>query len=378
MQPNSQACTQPWQQLRLRLGDGVYGANNLHELLSREGLQRETKKQLYRFLSEWFEPNPSMWLQTSGSSGTPKPIEAQKAHMLRSAEMSCQFFGLGRADVALLCMDLRYIGARMLVVRALVCSMRLVIRPASSAPLSDPSLGSEGLTFAALVPLQVYHALEAREPLLGSIRQIIIGGAAVPLNLRQKLRQYSNLIYASYGMTETLSHIALAPLSRGVTDLIYTPLPNIRLSLSQRQTLVIDAPQIGVLSLEVNDLAELIDTPNTKDDGMKFRLLGRADLVINTGGVKVAADSLEEQLGEWLGLPLAVSWQVDERLGQRIVLIVEAPTESERAIRVQYTEALASLPPHHRPRTLLFVPKLPRLGSGKLDRQALLTLVRTL
>lgn len=374
MMPTTSPALAPWQSLRLRLGNQTYGRDNLDALL--ELPERETLPlgALHTFLSDWFAPRPTMWLQTSGSTGTPKRVEARKEHMMQSAQMSCRYFGLGEADVALLCMDLRYIGAMMLVVRALVCGMRLVLRPPSSAPLSDPTLAAEGLTFAALVPLQVYHALETSAPLLGCIRQIIIGGAALPLTLRHRLAEYPNGIYATYGMTETLSHVALALLSRGAGALLYTPLPGVGVSLSERQTLVIDAPQIGVQALEVNDLAELVTQEDAPDAAPRFRLLGRADLVINTGGVKVSAEALEELLGQALRLPLAISWQPSARFGQSIVLLLEAPSECEAELRARCAEVFASLPPYHRPRAVRLLPSLPRLGSGKLDRQRLLAL----
>lgn len=360
-----------WQKLRLRLGDRSFGVDDLSQLHSVEACSAEPLIALYQFLAEWFAPKPTMRLQTSGSTGSPKRIEVCKVHMMRSAEMSCRYLALGAYDVALLCMDLRYIGAMMLVVRAMICGMRLVVRAPSSAPLTDSSLEGEGLTFAALVPLQVYHALEQGSRLLLGIDRIIIGGAAVPPSLRARLRSYTNAIYATYGMTETLSHIALAPLSRGAPELIYEPLPGVSISLSSRQTLIIDAPQIGVDSLEVNDLAELVELPSVSGSMRGFRLLGRADLVINTGGVKVVADALEGQLAEWIDVPLGISYRASERLGQEIVLLLEGDGGQEGTLRRQCAEVFALLPSHHRPRTVVFVPALPRLGSGKLDRLAL-------
>lgn len=371
MSVKSSCAAQPWQSFRLRLGNQSYGQDNLAELLSLNGFEGACLEALHAFLSEWFAPRPTMWLQTSGSTGEPKRIEVRKEYMLCSAEMSCRYFGLGREDVALLCMDLRYIGAMMLVVRTMVCGMRLVLRPPSSMPLSDRTLHSEGLTFASLVPLQVFHALECGEPLLSRIGQIIIGGATVPVALREQLRGYPNRIYASYGMTETLSHIALAPISRGSDQLIYQCLDGVYLSLSERQTLIVNAPRIGVCRLEVNDLVELIDDGENGGAKQRFRLLGRADLVINTGGVKVSAEALEDELAQWLAVPLAISWRASERLGQEIVLLIQAQAEDIRRLRVQYAEAVERLPQYHRPKSVLFLAQLPRLGSGKLDRQAL-------
>lgn len=361
----------PWQRLSLRVGDRSYGLDNLSELGSCSGAKGQPLEALHAFLMEWLSPRATMRLQTSGSTGEPKLIEACKEHMMGSAEMSCHYFGLSRVDVALLCMDLRYIGAMMLVVRAMVCGMRLVVRAPSSSPLSDPSLGMEGLTFASLVPLQVYHALDSGAPLLSSIGQIVIGGAALPMSLRQKLASYPNRIYASYGMTETLSHIALAPISRSSGELLYQCLEGVSLGLSERQTLIIHAPQIGVDRLETNDLAELVGQQADKGEVPQFRILGRADLVVNTGGVKVSIEALEDELAEWLSVPLAISWRASDRLGQEIVLLLEANASLEADLKEQCTRAFEALPPYHRPRAVFVLPSLPRLGSGKLDRQTL-------
>lgn len=360
-----------WQELKLRLDSKSYGINNFEELLHL-GDSNIPYGALYSFLNSWFSSSPTMTLQTSGSTGQPKRMETRKEYMLKSAKMSCQYFKLGPKDTALLCMDLKYIGAMMLVVRAMVCGMRLVVRKPSASPLSDSTLLYEGITFASLVPLQVHESLQGGDILLREIKQIIIGGAALPRTLREKLQTYTNAIYASYGMTETLSHIAIAPISCGTTALLYESLPDVGLSLSTRGTLVVNAPELGVYNLETNDLIEFEGKPQPSST-VRFRVLGRADLIINTGGVKVSIDLLEEKLGHYISIPIAVTRCADERLGEMVVLILEhdSPWELDKALCQKIALALKALPRYHRPRRVLTLKRLPRLESGKLDRQAL-------
>lgn len=364
----------PWQTLKLHIGNKILGWDNLAALYEIEDKQMPTEA-LLSFLRKWFDSEPTMELQTSGSTGTPKRITVLKKYMLASAEMSCRYFNLTAQDTALLCMDLKYIGAMMLVVRAMYSGMRLIVRQASADPLSDPSLSTEAITFAALVPLQVHEALKSGATLLRSIKQIIIGGAAVPSAIRERLGTFPNQIYASYGMTETLSHIALARLNEKSQELVYEALGGITLHCSARHTLIIDAPQIGVNMLETNDLVKLID-PKDNGANIRFCLLGRADLVINTGGVKVHINELEEILSRYISKPLAITKCRDQRLGEKIVLVIEgeASLQTNQDLNTQINKALENLPPYHRPKHIISIPRLPRLQSGKVDRQALLSL----
>ena len=211
---------------------------------------------LYLFLNEWFNDSPVITVHTSGSTGTPKELIVRKDQMMQSARLTCEFLNLKQGESALLCMNLRYIGAMMLVVRALVAGLDLIVRPASGHPLSDVK---QPLRFAAMVPLQVYNTLRTPEEKerLKQTEILIIGGGAIDEALETKIKSLPGAVYSTYGMTETLSHIALRRLNGTAASERYYPFSSVNLSLSPENTLVIDAPLVCDGVLQTNDIARI-------------------------------------------------------------------------------------------------------------------------
>ena len=212
--------------------------------------------ELYRFLEEWFSDSPYLTVKTSGSTGTPKLLKVRKEQMMQSARLTCEFLGLRQGDSVLLCMPLQYIAGKMVVVRALVAGLNLVIRTPSGHPMADVDIP---LRFAAMVPLQVYNTLQvsAEKEKLCRTDILIIGGGAIDAGLEAEIRQLPVKVYSTYGMTETLSHIALRRLNGPDASMLYRPFPSVRLSLSSEHTLVIDAPLVCDTTLVTNDVAEI-------------------------------------------------------------------------------------------------------------------------
>lgn len=183
---------------------------------------------LDEFLEDWNSPDDCITVHTSGSTGKPKAMSVEKARMMASAAKTCRFLSLGRGDSALLCMPLDYIAGKMVVVRSLVSEMRLV----SVAPSSHPLRGLDApLSFAAMVPLQVYCSMQVLEELdmLRRIKHLLIGGGAIDPDMERSLRSFPNAVWSTYGMTETLSHIALRRLSGDSASEYYTPFDGVRL-----------------------------------------------------------------------------------------------------------------------------------------------------
>ena len=201
---------------------------------------------LEEFLEVWHNDSPFLQVQTSGSTGAPKPMAVEKRRMLASARITCDFLGLKPGDTALLCMPLDYIAGKMMVVRALECSLRLVSVPPSGHPLAHETALSQVFDFAAMVPLQVYNSLQvpAERSRLMQIRQLIIGGGAIDDALAAALKSFPHAVWSTYGMTETLSHIALRRLNGPEASDCYTPFPSVRLSLSADGCLIIEAPAV--------------------------------------------------------------------------------------------------------------------------------------
>ena len=241
---------------------------------------------LQAFLAEWHDPSPFLEVQTSGSTGTPKRMRVRKDRMLNSARLTCDYLGLKKGDKALLCMPLRYIAGKMMVVRSLYAGLDLEVREPSGHPLAD--WGDTPLRFAAMIPLQVYNTLRVPEERkrLEQTDILIIGGGAIDAALEQEIRQMPNTVYSTYGMTETLSHVALRRLNGPEASPYYHPFSSVTLSLSPDNTLVIDAPLVCDERLVTNDVARLLP------DG-SFAIIGRKDNIINSGGIKIQIEEVE-------------------------------------------------------------------------------------
>ena len=356
-------------------------------------MQKE-KTTLEEFLQEWNNGSDRVLVHTSGSTGTPKPLWVEKRRMESSARTTCDFLGLQEGDTALLCLPLDYIAGKMMVVRALVRKLRLVSVEPSGHPLKPPSYpplggsisspipscssvgGGEGeIAFAAMVPMQVWNSLQVPEERerLRSIRHLIIGGGAIDETLAAKLKDFPNSVWSTYGMTETLSHIALRRLNGPEASDWYTPFDGVTVALNDEHCLVIDAPQVCAERLVTNDIAELLP------DG-RFRILGRRDNVVCSGGLKIQMEEVERLLRPYLPVPFMVTKKNDPALGEAVVLLYEdSPTSGARgetcisATNGLSEEELSSvcrrvLPDHWAPRHYVAVSHLPLTPTGKPAR----------
>lgn len=316
----------------------------------------EWEKELYLFLNEWFSDKDFVTAQTSGSTGEPKPIELSKNIMIRSAERTIEYFGLQPGSRLLLSLPCRYIAGKMMVVRAVVGRMNLIT--------VDPSSGFDFLQheifdFGALVPNQVFKLLAQPdgEKKLQNIRNLLIGGSALSLSLETQISQLSNRIVSTYGMTETASHIAIRELSGARKSDFYQCLPGISVSLAENGCLQIHVPEFGE-PLQTNDLAEL-----QSDTG--FRILGRADSMIISGGIKFSPESIEKKLEGVINQRFVISSVPDEKLGDKLVLVIEGLPFSAQNMQEQIAHLLS---PFERPRQILFLNQFPETTSGKIRR----------
>ena len=314
---------------------------------------------LEEFLSEWNNDSLFVHVQTSGSTGVPKPMLAEKRRMLASARITNDFLGLREGDAALLCMSLDYIAGKMMVVRSIERGLKLITVEPSGHPLNHSQLATDDcqIDFAAMVPLQVYNTLqvpEERKRLL-QIRHLIIGGGAIDEALGAELKNFPNAVWSTYGMTETLSHIALRRLSGPEASDWYIPFPSVKVSLSEDGCLVIDAPEVCPERLVTNDIAEI--------SPQGFRILGRKDNVICSGGIKIQIEEVERHLRPFLRAPYLISKRPDPKFGEVAVLLTEDSVDEAR----QVCERV--LPKYHLPRHYLHVDHLPLTETGKPARQ---------
>ena len=312
---------------------------------------------LDEFLAEWNNGNNRLLVHTSGSTGMPKPLWVEKPRMEASARMTCDFLGLHKGDRALLCLPLDYIAGKMMVVRSLVRKLELVSVEPCGHPLESPL---PPLDFAAMVPLQVWNSLQIpkeRERLM-SIRHLIIGGGPIDEALAEALKDFSNAVWSTYGMTETLSHVALRRLNGTERSEWYTPFDGVEVSLNEEGCLVIDAPYVCDGPLTTNDIAEL----KALNDNMVFRILGRRDNVICSGGIKIQIEEVERLLGRNLKGGFMITKRHDEKFGECVVLLTERDVEDARCVCEEI------LPKHWRPRRYLHVVQIPTTETGKPSR----------
>lgn len=345
------------QQQRLLLEGKEYAPEDIFRLVAEgAGNCPPALWDLYLFLNEWFDASPVITVHTSGSTGVPKELVVRKDRMMQSARLTCEFLNLQAGDTALLCMNLRYIGAMMMVVRSLVAGLNLVVRPASGHPLSDVEVP---LKFAAMVPLQVYNTLRvpAERKRLEHTDILIIGGGAVDDSLEAELKTIPIAAYSTYGMTETLSHIALRRLNGEAASKCYYPFPSVELSLSAENTLIVKAPLICDDVLQTNDIACLCS-----DGG--FTIAGRKDNVINSGGIKIQAEEMENRLQPFIPVPFAVTAVPDPCLGQALTLLIAGKPD----IKELENKLQAVLETYYRPKHIFITELIPQTENGKIDR----------
>ena len=319
-------------------------------------------KDLYDFLAKWFDDSDTIEVKTSGSTGVPKKMQVEKSRMMQSAVLTCSFLGLKRGNKTLLCMPMQYIAGMMIAVRSLVCSLDLYPITPCGNPLKSIDMTFD---FAAMVPLQIFNTLNVpvEKERLRAIKNLIIGGGAIDKDVESQIKDFPNNVYSTYGMTETLSHIALRKLNGIDASENYFLFEDVNISLSKSGTLTIDAPRVSNEILQTNDVVEI------NDDG-SFKILGRIDNVINTGGIKVQIEELENILKPYLGgLKFAISSLPDPKFGEYIVLVTE-----QHEVDLSILEDIQ--PGYFVPKIAVCVDEIPLTETSKIDRPTLKNMIK--
>ncbi len=341
----------------LTINGQTYDKSALVELLQTTTIFPAWKKSCYQFIKDWLSEKEYIEVQTSGSTGTPKLIRLEKARMINSAQMTGRYFNFSAGQKALLCLPCDYIAGKMMVVRAFVWGLDLHLVAPAGNPLSN---NKEQFTFAAMVPMQVTKVLEESPKQLDQIKQLIIGGGKVGRALYKELQQLSTQCYATYGMTETITHIAIQKLNGVGQSDYFEALPAIQLSLDQRDCLVIDAPNVAVEQVVTNDIVQLGKN--------KFKWLGRFDNVINSGGVKVFPEQIEKKLEKIVKVRFFISYLPDEKLGQKVILIIEDKSWGKLQIADFQLKMKVFLSKYEFPKRIYFVTNFAETPTGKIQR----------
>lgn len=354
---------------------------------------------IFDFINSWNNDDCCLQVHTSGSTGKPKNMLVEKTRMMNSARITCDFLNLKTGNTALLCMSADYIAGKMMIVRSIERELCLVAEKPCGHPLSDEALATasrlnfkrfsadnrktivteEGayhinidstqpldgtqplFTFAAMVPMQVYNSLQIpkERARLARIEHLIIGGGAIDDALAAELKTLPNAVWSTYGMTETLSHIALRRLNGPDASLWYTPFDSVQLQLTDEGCLVIDAPLVTPHPIVTNDIAEFVTTPHTR-----FRIKGRKDNVICSGGIKIQIEEMEDLLRLHLSHPFFLAKKKDAKFGEIAVLL----TEDKEVNKVEHI-CKQVLPRYFAPKKYIYVNKLPLTETGKPRRK---------
>ncbi len=333
--------------------------------------------QAMQFAQHWQSGQTHFTLHTSGSTGTPKPIALTRAQMLASAELTGKTFDLQPGDTALCCLNVAYVAGTMMLVRAMTLGLKLTLGEPSGNPLAgfDPAITH--FDFLAFVPLQLQTILEQtpdKTAILNRAKAILLGGAATSPALEIQLQTLTAPVFATYGMTETVSHIAIRRLNGPAATDYFTALEGVELGTDERQCLNIRSASSNGEIVQTNDVVEWADS---KEAHRSFRLLGRADSIINTGGVKVQPERVERIIQQVLatigqGPRLFVAGVPDDRLGQRLVLVAEGDETVRGAIeasRPEWTTRIRDeVGPYAVPKDSIFAPVFSETPTGKIDR----------
>ena len=307
------------------------------------------------FIVEWLNSEDFIQVKTSGSTGEPKAINLKKEQVFNSAAATVKYFSLKEGTKALLCLSSEYIAGKMMLVRGMTAGWDLYAASPGKNPLE---MSDQIFDFAAMVPYQVFYSLSD----LHKVKKLIVGGGAVSWDLEEKLQELETEIFATYGMTETISHIALRPLNGPERSPIFTALPEVRFAQTEEGCLRISAPAITDRYIYTNDMVELLSPTS-------FKFLGRIDNVINTGGIKVHPELVEEKLSPYLKLPFFIASQKNEALGEQVILIVES--EEQHSIE-DFSNILDTLSSYEKPKQIYSTPQFDYTETGKIKRREVL------
>ena len=303
------------------------------------------------FILNWFNSDSFITVTTSGTTGSPKKIQIDKQAMVFSALSTAEFFELKAGNLVLNCLSTNYIAGKMMLIRSFVLGFEMDFVEPTSNPLKN---NTKVYDFAAMVPLQVENSVNK----LVNVRKLIIGGTKINQNLKNKLLDLPTLVYETYGMTETITHIAV----KKISDNYFSVLPNVTISTDDRNCLVIDVPRISNVKIITNDVVNIISN-------YEFELLGRIDNVINSAGVKLFPEQIEIKLAHIIPTRFFVIGIPDDQYGEQLALVVEGNS-------ISFNDGFFNdLLPYEKPKFIYFIPDFLETESGKIKRKETLNLV---
>lgn len=321
--------------------------------LSQFDLISEFEHSTIQFCKDWLCGIRQFKINTSGSTGKPKTISINRTQMEISAEMTANAFGLLPKNSILVNLNTKYIAGMMMLVRGLHLGLLMDIIEPSSNPLRNRTTKH---SFYAFVPLQLQTIIESeKSELLTNSKAIIVGGAPISFYQEELFRKLNIPIYCTYGMTETCTHVAI----RKMGETTFKGLENIIFSIDNRNRLIIDSPTAIESPLRTNDVVKLISDT-------EFKWKGRFDNIINSGGIKIQIEELENKINTRLkslnqNTRFIIASKPDKKLGSKIILL------AENQFDVASIESV--LEPFEVPKEYHFIDKFLETETGKIDRK---------
>lgn len=350
------------QDQKFHFDGGSYPLTNLEVLAALD----PSYAPLVKFANDWFEGKETFQMTTSGSTGPPKSINISRQQIIASVALTKEALGLENGQKALLCLEPKYIASIMMAARCFIIGMDMVIIKPSANPLSHVQPYFP-IHFASLVPVQIDSILKSNyKPVLEDINNILIGGAPLPEGAIEVLNEFKNNIFQSYGMTETVSHIALMSVSNGNYNGEFKVLPGLETGQNEVGCLNIKGSVTNNELIQTNDIVQF-NTPST------FQWLGRKDNVINTGGIKVFPEQVEPLIHRVLhenGIDIAffIAGIPDSILGTKVVLIIESLKLEETVALAIEKEVKAHASKYHTPREIITIDSFLRTKTDKIKR----------
>lgn len=312
--------------------------------------------ELSNLLKKWFDSELDFEVQTSGSTGSPKTIRLTKSKMRKSASLTVSTFGLHSFNKLLLCLPLSSIAGIMMLVRSIELNSDLVVSRPRANPFNDLPKDID-IDFIAITPYQAKKSIEQ----LKAIPKIIIGGAPISEHLEEGLleavNETKNELFHTYGMTETITHIAVRKLNHQ-GDKYYKALEGISFSTDERSCLCIKAKHLGNSSFQTNDIVQL-------NGNNSFEYLGRFDEIINSGGVKINPQKVENKLSSLINERFFITAEENDDFGQIAILVVESKKNKS------YYEELLNAEDfdlYHEPKKVYTIAEFKTSHTNKIDK----------
>ena len=305
-----------------------------------------------QFITDWFDEKEYIISKTSGSTGNPKEIKLKKVYLRASARMTGDYFQFKETDDLLLSLPIFGIGGKMIIIRAIEFNCNLIVVSPQYNPLKD--LKNREIKIISLVPYQVNKIIEEDKDAFSNVQNVLIGGAPVGIKLIDKLKFLNTAFFETFGMTETYSHIAL----KNLKENSYFQILNNIIINTQNDCLLINASHLGIQNLLTNDLINKIDESH-------FEWIGRKDFIINSGGIKLQPELIENKLDEIITTSYFISKEIDDNFGEIVVLIIEGTNMKEQEIKKILLNKLLT---YEMPKKIYFLKEFVYTNTHKINR----------